>query len=61
MSGVQSCAVPLSGRCVDAVGRSGTLWGFTALGSLALGLMLASRRLRTLGLPSQWDAADEAP
>ena len=59
--GLPAAAPWLAGRGLDAVGRSGTLWGFTALGSLALGLMLASRRLRTLGLPSQWDAADEAP
>ena len=51
----------LAGRGLDAVGRSGTLWGFTALGALALGLMLASRRLRTLGPASQWEAAEEAP
>ena len=59
--GLPAAAPWLAGRGLDAVGRSGTLWGFTALGSLALGLMLASRRLRTLGLPSQWDTADEAP
>lgn len=59
--GLPAAAPWLAGRGLDAVGRSGTLWGFTALGSLALGLMLASRRLRTLGLPSQWDATDEAP
>ena len=59
--GPPAAAPWLAGRGLDAVGRSGTLWGFTALGALALGLMLASRRLRALGPASQWEAADEAP
>lgn len=59
--GPPAAAPWLAGRGLDAVGRSGTLWGFTALGALALGLMLASRRLRALGPASQWEAAEEAP
>lgn len=57
--GLPAAAPWLAGRGLDAVGCSRTLWGFTALGALALGLMLASRRLRTLGPASQWEAVDE--
>lgn len=57
--GPPAAAPWLAGRGLDAVGCSRTLWGFTALGALALGLMLASRRLRTLGPASQWEAVDE--
>ena len=58
--GPPAAAPWLAGRGLDAVGCSRTLWGFTALGALALGLMLASRRLRALGPASQWEAVDEA-
>lgn len=57
--GPPAAAPWLAGRGLDAVGCSRTLWAFTALGALALGLMLASRRLRTLGPASQWEAVDE--
>ena len=57
--GPPAAAPWLAGRGLDAVGCSRTLWGFTALGALALGLMLASRRLRTLSPASQWEAVDE--
>ena len=59
--GLPAAAPWLAGRGLDVVGRAGTFWGFAALGALTLALMLASRRLRTLGLPSQWDAVDAAP